>query len=865
MNKKIICFVLVAFFAFQLSAKPISESTAEQVAKNFLSYKDKSDEYLISETSIIKNSNKKLFYFMELHPAGFIAISTDSDIFPIIAYSFRNMLITEDENLIYFMLKEDAALRLDYYKENKIDAAENHKIWKSFINNQFPERDFQQWPSAGSTPTDGWVETQWHQSGVYNSFCPLDNGGERSVVGCVATAMAMIVDFHQYIGSVYFTDSDDYYYGSNGIHIDDDYEERDFPSFPELNNYLNVLGTHYNEGLDLTNDDKAALSFACGVSIEMWYSSNGSGAYTAYVAWALQNKFDYDSAEWVDNEGSYFYTQLSNEMINMRPAEMSIYTPGWNNGHAIICDGYNTDDYYHLNYGWGTSNNTCWYFLPEGMPYNYSLIGGAVMNIEGGPAPIYVQGDINVSDVSPVGTYITLEGEKFYECYVTNSNGNFDFPAVLEGQYTATAILDRIYYDSQDVYIDEDNDFLQFNLGNFDAVTGYVSAPINPDGCHISIYQNGERMHSAVANYSGYFSIADVLPGDYVATASLGGNYFQEKEITITLENQTVDFNLSEYDGNLALSYAGYVDDAFHLIHDYYLTCAVLLTNDELENLQNDIFAKVKFISPINSDEGEIYIQIWKANALLSEKQITDFSAGEWLEIAFDDYFPIDETAEYYIGYKISSTTADLVYHDAGPRVQGKGAFLRTTSWIELNPDIFDFNFCIEPIIISQNFGLVTGNVQIDGDISDVVIKAQNFISHPNLNGNYELYLKEGNYEIIASAPENDDVSQSIEIVAGETINLDFNFEENPVQYGDVDGENGVQAYDAALTLQYAADMIEFEEWQIIAADVDGNGEIQALDAALILQYSAGIIDEFPVESGRTTNCLDAKVNIEKK
>ncbi|MBL7108066.1 MAG: hypothetical protein ISS38_02035, partial [Candidatus Cloacimonetes bacterium] len=66
--------------------------------------------------------------------------------------------------------------------------------------------------------------------------------------------------------------------------------------------------------------------------------------------------------------------------------------------------------------------------------------------------------------------------------------------------------------------------------------------------------------------------------------------------------------------------------------------------------------------------------------------------------------------------------------------------------------------------------------------------------------------------------------------------------------FGDVDGNGEIQAFDAALALQYSAELIEFEEWQILAGDVDGNGIVQAYDAALILQYSAGLIDEFPME-----------------
>lgn len=74
---------------------------------------------------------------------------------------------------------------------------------------------------------------------------------------------------------------------------------------------------------------------------------------------------------------------------------------------------------------------------------------------------------------------------------------------------------------------------------------------------------------------------------------------------------------------------------------------------------------------------------------------------------------------------------------------------------------------------------------------------------------------------------------------------------------GDVDGNYKVQAYDAALTLQYSVgkdplpmiDPLPWEPWRIKAADVDGVDGITANDAALILQYSAYVIDSFPADN----------------
>lgn len=71
---------------------------------------------------------------------------------------------------------------------------------------------------------------------------------------------------------------------------------------------------------------------------------------------------------------------------------------------------------------------------------------------------------------------------------------------------------------------------------------------------------------------------------------------------------------------------------------------------------------------------------------------------------------------------------------------------------------------------------------------------------------------------------------------------------------GDVNDDGVIQAYDAALTLQYSVgidpipqvDPFPWESWRDSTANVDGTGDITANDASMILQYSAGIILTFP-------------------
>ncbi len=85
-------------------------------------------------------------------------------------------------------------------------------------------------------------------------------------------------------------------------------------------------------------------------------------------------------------------------------------------------------------------------------------------------------------------------------------------------------------------------------------------------------------------------------------------------------------------------------------------------------------------------------------------------------------------------------------------------------------------------------------------------------------------------------------------------------FDENfgAVDYGDLDENGEIQAFDASVLMQYVVGMnplpfLDPLPWglqRINAGDVDGNEELQAYDAALILQYSIGLITQFPVENG---------------
>jgi hypothetical protein len=351
---------------------------------------------------VTNDKGEPLFYVFYLNPQGYLVVSASYDLPPVIAYSFTsNFHDGSDANPLYDLLFADMTLRLENIQklpENIIQ--ERHLLWDSYADGSVVSSGrFEQWPPEGSTPTEGWILTNWHQSPPYNNFCPLDiyGGGARSVAGCPAVAMAQILNFHNTTNYVAFNDSDDYHhnYGGNNYWIDNNYVTYGFPSFPQLNTYLDTLQSHYENQIPLTNNDKAAITFACGVAATQVYTAAGSGTFGVIQAYDAYQRFNCSTAELLHDNDTDLYQRLSNNMKDALPAHLAIVNEEWTSGHNVVVDGYNTDEYYHLNFGWGGSYNG-WYLIPEEIPYELTVIEGVIVDI--------LKEDMGTPDLSCTGT-----------------------------------------------------------------------------------------------------------------------------------------------------------------------------------------------------------------------------------------------------------------------------------------------------------------------------------------------------------------------------------------------------------------------------------------------------------------------------
>ncbi len=395
-----------------------------------------------------------LAYIAELEPCGFIATSADTDITPIVAYSFRNSFPDgEDEkNPLYRLLKEDMRLRAKALAEDEqFKTVGNNNLWNLYANEdagRSVSQPFQQWPQENTTSTGGWLEAAWDQGVPYNDFCPLDPvDGKRTYVGCVATAMAQIINYHRQC-NVQF-DEDDSYSTYSGIDIDSDSSRYDFPSFEELNEYLADLRLKYSQQAEPNDTDVAALSFACGIATIMDYTSEGSGASPYDTQEALLYKFGLYSAEMTGGLSCESYQVLQENIINRIPAFLTIGPTDGYGGHAIVCDGYNTNGEYHLNFGWGSNSpdemTEAWYRLPIGMPTGDDIISEVILNIQPVPPSI---------EVDPVPSiFYSVPGQETDPTTVfikNNTAGSISINSIFSPEGFAISRIDDSYSD----YID---------------------------------------------------------------------------------------------------------------------------------------------------------------------------------------------------------------------------------------------------------------------------------------------------------------------------------------------------------------------------------------------------------------------------
>ena len=192
---------------------------------------------------------------------------------------------------------------------------------------------------------DPLLTTQWGQGEPYNNLCPTDpTHGGRSVTGCTATALAQILNYHKYPAKG--SDKVSYSTSTHGLSISADLSTFTFDWANMADNYSTTNTTSKQQ------EAVAKLMYACGVACQMDYCKLGSGSSALP---AILEKYVGIGKACTAHEREYFTTNEWNEIVM---TELNAHRPvlysgaSQEGGHAFVCDGYNADNLYHINWGW---------------------------------------------------------------------------------------------------------------------------------------------------------------------------------------------------------------------------------------------------------------------------------------------------------------------------------------------------------------------------------------------------------------------------------------------------------------------------------------------------------------------------------
>lgn len=312
------------------------------------------------------------FYVFNNPDGGWVIISADDRVTPILAYSDAGSFSMDNlpENTRWWM--DGIAETIEMVQKSDLKAsAEASAAWNSLQNGL-----------SASVAERKVLETAlWYQEWPYNEMCPIVSGeNKRAVTGCLATAMAIVLRYNRWPVKGK---------GVIGGYVTDTYQTY-IPSFSIEDHIYDWDKMPLDDGETNVWDDEqirqvARLMYDCGVSISMDYTEEeGSSSYHGFVPDALKQHFSY-SEKIIDlSRSSYTSAQWFSIMKNEIDEGRVILYGGFDDGsgHAFVCDGYDaSDSRLHINWGFSGSYNGFFTLDMKMGRYKFSQHQAAIVGI----------------------------------------------------------------------------------------------------------------------------------------------------------------------------------------------------------------------------------------------------------------------------------------------------------------------------------------------------------------------------------------------------------------------------------------------------------------------------------------------------
>lgn len=329
MNKGLLLLTSMLSVAAVCIAQPVSEDQAGRIALQFLDGGDNSMKapsrgvQTLEVAYTAQTGSDKDFYVFNRQGGGFVIVSADERTAkPVLAYSYEGRFDAENMSPAQEEILSGYRQQIDYARKNMTPAPD-------VLKNSSP---------VGTVIVEPLIKTQWNQGEPYNKLCPTVDG-RKTYAGCAACAMAQIMNFWRW---------PERGHGSHRNVLDNTL----YVDFNEsVYDWDNMALTYTADSSQVKIDAVSKLIYDCGMAVDMDYPINGT--YTTLISQALMSYFNYSS------QTRRIEKNLTENWDSVIAAELDARRPvlysgvGESGGHAFICDGYDSEGYFHFNIGWG--------------------------------------------------------------------------------------------------------------------------------------------------------------------------------------------------------------------------------------------------------------------------------------------------------------------------------------------------------------------------------------------------------------------------------------------------------------------------------------------------------------------------------
>jgi len=338
-----------------LFGNPINVETAQKVAENFMKMQNPRKSCIVNQILVEKYKSSVVFYIVNFKNNGWVMVSADDNIIPILGFSFTgNIYMDAQKPEAYKNWINNYKTQIFYATQLKNASQKNLIKWKQLIKlEQFKKNRIDYVPGTALLNTVDRGEVLWNQdinnSGgcvpSYNKYCPGTNDDDcdcnHKPAGCGAVALGQIMWYWQWPNK------------SN-------YRSYDWNLMP--NELLNT--STIEQG-----DEIAHLLSDIGESSNMTYWCAGSWTTVNNLEEALKNNFNYKSVE-KKIKNNWSYNDVWNDLIRAEiDAERPVVYRGDKSDlsgekHIFVIDGYSVEDdiFFHINWGWAGYCNGYYYF-----------------------------------------------------------------------------------------------------------------------------------------------------------------------------------------------------------------------------------------------------------------------------------------------------------------------------------------------------------------------------------------------------------------------------------------------------------------------------------------------------------------------